>query len=124
MKLSAPLLYLTISLLTVGSLHPCFVQPASALAISSQAVDLKGAVEQFFKRGTLREGWFAPMNSEKFAKFRKQALAGRQQAFKKYGAYKSVRNEGNECIVTFARGEMTLVFQLDAQGRIASFGLK
>jgi hypothetical protein len=124
MKLSAPLLCLTISLLMVGSLHPYFAKPASALAISSQAVDLKVAVDQFFKKGTLREGWFAPMKPEKFSKFRKQALAGRQQAFKKYGAYKSVRNEGNECIVTFAKGEMTLVFQLDDQGRIASFGIK
>jgi hypothetical protein len=124
MKLSTSLLCLTVSLLMVSGLHPYFGQPPSALAISSQSVDLKVAVDQFFKKGTLREGWFSPMKPEQFSKFRKQALAGRQQAFKKYGAYKSVRSEGNECIVTFAKGEMTLVFQLDAQGRIASLGLK
>ena len=94
------------------------------MAILSQAVDLPRVVNRFFKDGTLREGWFAPMNPEKFAQLRKQALAGRKQAFKRYGSYKSVRQEGDNYIVTFTKGEMILVFQLDDQERIAGLGVK
>jgi hypothetical protein len=121
MDFSIPFFCLTI----LSGLPSCSsVAPTTVVALSSQAVDLKGAVDQFFKKGTLREGWFAPMEPEKFSKFRKQALAARQQAFKKYGAYKSVQRQGNECIVTFAKGEMTLVFQLNTDGRITSLGIK
>jgi hypothetical protein len=119
MKLYIPL---AICLLIVGGIPAYFSQPASAL--TNQSLDLTSVVDQFFKKGTLKESWFAPSKQPGgFPKFRKQALGARQQAFKTYGAYQSVRNEGELYIASFAKGEVKLKFKLDEQGRIASVGL-
>jgi hypothetical protein len=99
-----------------------FSPPAAAL--TNQSIDLTSAVDQFFKKGTLKESWFAPSKQPGgFPKFRKQALGARQQAFKTYGAYQSVRNEGEVYIASFAKGEVRLKFELNEQGRIASINL-
>jgi hypothetical protein len=128
MQPNLPWRYLMICLLAVAGIHhePSHASPTTATptATSKESIDLKAAVDRFFKDGSLEEAWFAPMKADNFSKFRKQALGGRQQLLKRYGSYQSVRNEGNNYIVTFAKGKMTLVFRLNPQGQIASLGVK
>jgi hypothetical protein len=93
-----------------------------------QAIDLKLAIDRFFKSGTLEESWFAlkeMKSSEKFAEFRKQALDARKIAFTLFGAYKDVRSQSKTSyIATFDRRELAIEFQIDSVGRITAISAK
>ncbi len=91
-------------------------------------VDLKLAIDRFFKTGILEESWFAVKElSEpgKFGEFHKQALDARNIAFTLFGAYKNVRSQSNtRYIATFDRRELAIEFQLDSSGRITAISAK
>jgi hypothetical protein len=112
------------------NITPAFAKPLSTVQSSSlpkTAVNLRLAIEQFFKAGRLEESWFAPKEPkepDKFAEFRQQALDSRQLILTLYGEYKTVRLEGSKYIATFERRELGLEFKLDSQGRVMAISAK
>jgi hypothetical protein len=121
----------SIASLTISSnITPAFAKPLTTVPsspVSKTAVNLRLAIEQFFKAGRLEESWFAPKEPrkpEKFAEFRQQALDSRQLILTLYGAYKTVRLEGSKYIATFERRELGLEFKLDSQGRVMAISAK
>lgn len=91
-------------------------------------VDLKLAIDRFFKTGVLDESWFAlkEMKSpEKFTGFRKQALDARNIAFTLFGAYKQVHCQSKTSyIATVDRRELAIEFKIDDRGRITALSAK
>ncbi len=122
----------SIAILTLfADLTPAYAKPTPTTQPSKsvpKTVDLKLAIEQFFKAGTVEESWFAPKEPkipDSFGKFRQQALDSRSLILKLYGAYQSVRRESsNSYVVTFQRNELGIQFKLDSQGRIADISAK
>jgi hypothetical protein len=125
-------LSLTIANLTcLGNLAPIFAKPTATSASSRsvvKTVDLKSAIDQYFKAGRIEKSWFAPKDPpepEKFDAFRKQALESRIFMLKLYGAYQNVRAESSsKYVATFEKKELGLEFTLDKQGRIAGIAAK
>jgi hypothetical protein len=99
----------------------------SALS-ARQPIDLKLAIDRFFKTGTLEESWFALKelkSPEQFAEFHKQALDARKIALTLFGTYKNVRSQTKTSyIATFDRRELAIEFQIDPQGRITALSAK
>jgi hypothetical protein len=95
---------------------------------TSTAVDLKLAIDRFFKTGILEESWFSLKEMSapgKFAEFRKQALDARNIALTLFGTYKNVRSQSNTTyIATFDRRELAIEFQLDSLGKITAISAK
>jgi hypothetical protein len=118
------------SLTIFSNITPAFAQPlptGSSSPLPKSAVNLRLAIEQFFKAGRLEENWFAPKEPrepEKFAEFRKQALDSRKLILTLYGAYKTVRLDGSKYIAIFERRELGLEFKLDLQGRVMAISAK
>jgi hypothetical protein len=133
-----PLTFSIASLTIFLNLTPAFAKPLSTGTLAplpKTAVNLRLAIEQFFKAGRLEESWFAPKEPrepEKFAEFRKQALDSRQLILTLCCAYKTVRLEGSQYIATFVgeaspkeiRRELGLEFKLDSQGRVMTISAK
>ena len=121
------LVFTIVSLDLLGNSTLTFAKPLPTIQpnrASQKAVDLRSAIDRFFKAGTLEESWFAakdPKETGKFDEFRKQALDGRKFILQLSGAYKSVRSESDgRYIVTFKKRELGLKFNLDPQGRITA----
>ena len=80
------------SLIMLNNITPALTKPAPTSQSSrspQKAVDLKIAIDRFFKSGTLEESWFAakdPKETGKFDEFRKQALDGRKFILQLSGA--------------------------------------
>ena len=124
--------YLLCSIFAIGGLsifskiEPSFATPISryqSIQPQPQKIDLRLAIDLFFKTGALKENWFVPTEPKKaikFEEFRKQAVDARNLVLKLYGSYQNVRSESSsKYIATFDRRQLVIEFKLDSQGRIA-----